>query len=348
MTIKRPEQSLADAIKDGQKQITPGGGVDKQFTMIKGAGEAGQKDADTEAYSSPVGRPTDAQLEVINGFTRTPKTADEVAVFETWSANNMVDRDFDYFSDDTIKGFAGLPQPFSPVGKSFMVGHDYSSMPVGRIFATDTEEVDGTLWLKNSVYMPNTEQYKSFLENQDFGIFWAVSVGVTLDASLCDICDNHMYRFGYCEEGHVKGLFYDKNSEETDAWGWPEPVSPETKGAQQALGRFEGARDFYELSQVFLGAQYFAGLADKDPELAGIMKSAGPRPVLLGKESASKVPLLHVPKEVADAKVRFKVEELTEGTLKWTDEHNMVKVYDPNQNEVVSLGTADSLSLIHI
>lgn len=341
--MKHPKKSLASAIEEGRAGHNPDVGVDKKFTMIKGgANPDTSKAPDGETYESPITVPTDEQLEVINTFTRSPKMANEVAVFDTWSANNAVDRDYDYFSDDTIRGFAALPQPYSPVGKSFMVGHDYSSMPVGRIFAVDTQEADGMLWLKNSVYIPNTPQYKSFLENQDFGIFWAVSVGVTLDASVCDVCDTHMYQFGFCENGHVKGQFYDPKSDEVDSFGWPEPVSSEEKGAQQALGRFEGARDFYELSQVFLGAQYFAGLSEKDPGLATIVKGAGVRPVLLGKDSASGVPLRHVPQELAAAKARFDVTELEDGTLKWTDEHNVVKIYDPSENTVTPLGAAES------
>lgn len=333
------KKKFQDALRAAKESVKGQDGVDKRFTLMKGANKGTSKDAH-EAYDSPLQRPTDEQVSIINGFTRSPKSADELVVFDTWSMNDAIDRDYDFFTTQTVKDFAALEQPFSPVGKSFMVSHDTRTLPVGRIFATETAQADGMEWLKNSVYIPDIAANEAFLANQDFGIYWAVSVGVMLDSATCSICEEHVYSFGFCAGGHIKGLWYDPEEVAKDAWDWPEPVDEGTKGAEQCLGKFEGARDFYELSQVWLGAQYGAALEQKNPALAGVVKAAGPRPVGLSQKEASVLPLQHVPDKVAEALQRFKTTQNNDGTQQWVDELGIVRVYDPGTQEVLSLGKA--------
>lgn len=328
--FKRPEQSLEDALAENVSKRP----ISKQFTAMKAA--------DTEEeIEAGVMAPTDEQLEKINSFTRTPKSADDVVVFPTLSCNDIVDRDYERFRTDAIEGFAALPQPYSPVGKSFMVGHDYRKLPVGRIFDVDTKTIDGDNYLTNWVYLPNTETNKSYIENVDHGIYWAVSVGVVMGDAECTIGDPHPAGGWFvCSQGHIKGFYYEADGE-VDDWGWPIPVDESTKGAELATVDLFDPRDFYELSQVFLGAQYMAQLDEKSG-VGGIIKAAsaaGLPYVPLGQKEAAELPLQHVPKEVSEAFQHYEVTRSEDGTLSWVDDAGLLRAYNQEEsNEVLCLG----------
>lgn len=319
-------------------------GVDKRVTAIK----ALTPGATTEESSGGLYLPNDEQLSAINNYTLRTVGAEEVRCFDTLSANDIMDRDNDKFDTGTVEEFAALPDPYGPTGKSFMLSHDYDTLPVGRIFATGTEKVtpDGAdapaTFLTNSVYVPNTDQYKSFLENQEFGIYWAVSVGVMLEELSCGLswCGAPMSSWGYwCMNGHDKGFNYVENGEE-DSWGYPIPVEPGTKNSEMCFGWMKGARDFYELSQVFLGAQFFAAL-DKKPSIKGVIKSAAAKhiPVVgLTAKEATEIPLQHVPDKVRSAVVGGQVTERgADGSYRWKDSEGLIWLYEPG-NEVLCLG----------
>jgi hypothetical protein len=146
-------RDLKSVVAEAKDRIKGQDGVSKRSTSLKTAKLAGDPE------SSGVNAPTSEQLAAINQYTRTPKTADEVAVFHTLSCNDLEDRDEDKFTTETVKGFAELAAPYGPNGKSFMVGHDYTKLPVGRIFETDTAKVEGGLFMTNGIYVPRTPQY---------------------------------------------------------------------------------------------------------------------------------------------------------------------------------------------
>jgi hypothetical protein len=335
---------LSEALAEDAERIKARKGlIDKTATIIKAPG------TDSEAEVGGSFRPNDEQLARINEFTRTPKTADEVICFSTLSCNDIVDRDDDQFTTECVKDFSELEQPFSPVGKSFMVNHDYKiENAVGRIFGTDTKRVSGSLFLTNEVYLPNTERYAGFIEDLDFGINWAVSVGVMLGADECSLpwCKAPFSSYGWwCSNGHDKGLYYTEDAEE-DSWGYPAPCDPKTKGAEKCVRLFKDPKDFYELSQVFLGAQYYAAL-EKDPGFASVMKSvsSGGVPIIgLGHDMAEKLPIPHFPQKVSEALKRFKPKEAEDGSLVWTDDQGLRWTFDPESPEdgVMSLGRAAS------
>ena len=335
-------------------------GIQKTSTTVyKGVtGESTEKlvDESGQLLVNPgVQYPTSEELAVINQYTRSPKQAEELAVFSTLSANTLPDRDDDYFDKETIQGFQELAAPYGPNGKSFMVGHDYSKLPVGRIFDTSGASAYGADFLTNKVYVPNTEQYKDFLENQDFGINWAVSVGVMLDAQLCSICKANQYSFfgmGICDTGHWKGDYYDPAETETDGWGDIKPTTPDDPKAVKCLGIMHGAQDFYELSQVFLGAQFHAAL--ESPVSAGskavkglarIKAAMAPNVftnkslhlVNLSADEAEELPLPHADPRVAEAYARYKVVSQADGSLKWVDDNDLVWEYTPG-DPVMCLG----------
>lgn len=336
-----PKTKLSEAVADDQPRLKAQKGlIDKKATMVKATGDT--------VVSEPGAtmRPSDAQLAKINEFTRREVTADEVVAFETLSCNDLIDRDEDQFSSKCIKEFKELQQPFSSVGKSYMLDHSYSvANAVGRIFGVGTKKVSGANFLTNEVYIPNTESNQKLIEDIDFGVNWAVSVGVVLGKAECTVCQAGFSSWGWwCVNGHDKGAWYDPDSDETDAYGWPKSVDPNTKGAVQCIRRFDDPKDFYELSQVFLGAQYFASL-EKQPDFASVMKSvtSGKVPIVgLSAEEAKKLPLRHEHPTVTEARIQFGVSELEDGTLKWIDDDGLQWLYDPEDpaSGVLSLGKA--------
>ena len=341
---RHPEgKSLSEALREDAERIKARKGlIDKTATLIKAPDDESDAFADLGATM----RPSEEQLSRINGFTRKTVTADEVVAFTTLSCNDIIDRDDDQFTTQCVKDFAALEQPFSPVGKSFMLDHAYSVQnAVGRIFGVDTKKVSGATFLTNEVYMPNTEQFAPLIEKIDFGISWAVSVGVMLGKDECSLswCKAPFSSWGWwCQNGHDKGLFYEKDSDETDSWGYPAPCDPKTKNAEKCVRQFSEPRDMYELSQVFLGAQYFAAL-EKEPAYASVMKGlkAKDLPVIgLSKEEAKALPLRHEPEKVSEARRTFGVIEDEDGSLIWTDAQKLRWTYDPADPEagVLSLG----------
>lgn len=343
MVKKSHERRLRDANAAAQHESRNSKGIDKRVTTFKG--ESASKDTSgTGALDTGPMTPTPEQLEKINRFTRTAKTADELVVFPTLSCNDLYDRDDERFVTDTVKEFASLPEPYGPVGKSYMVGHDYTKLPVGRIFDTSTETIDGALFLKNKVYIPKTASNETLIENIDFGVNWAVSVGVMLESSECGLtfCGAPMSGWGWCYEGHDKGYFYVEDGE-TDSWGYPLPVDGKTAGAQKCIGLMKGAKDFFELSQVFLGAQFYAAL-EKQPGFSGVIKAASAAKVpLLGlsqKEAAALSEVMpHLDGRAAHALKAFGATWDADGVLKWTDDQKLVWTYDPAEAEgVMCLG----------
>ncbi len=316
-----------EARKAGQKDK----GVQKRAVLVK----AGDAEGMTEGSPMP---PNEEQLAKINQFTRRSVTADEVVAFKTYSCNDMPDRDDDQFTAQCVKGFYDLEGPFSSVGKSYMIGHDYSKNAVGRIFDVGMEKINGVNFLTNHVYIPNTDANKSFIENIDFGVNWAVSVGVMLDSSECSVCGAGFSSYGWwCAAGHDKGAYYDPKSEEVDSWGYPMPVNSDTKGAVKCIRQFTSPKDFYELSQVFLGAQYDAQIGKGIAKAASALKV----PILgLSTEEAKGIDVVHEPEEVSLARSIYNVKTTDDGVIKWKDQDNLVWTFDtksPNDG-IMSLG----------
>lgn len=344
MKTKQRTKSLGDALKDLRQETKGQKGIEKHATALK---VTTSKDADGSGSTQAVMEPTSEELAQINEFTRSPKQAHEVVVFSTLSCNDLWDRDDEAFTTQTVKDFAALSDPLGPVGKSYMVGHDYTKLPVGRIFDASSEDIDGVTWLKNKVYIPNTKSNESLIENIDFGVNWAVSVGVMLESAECSLsfCGATMYKsrfFGdFCANGHDKGYYYLENADE-DSWGYPMPTDSKTSGAELCRTYMVGAKDFFELSQVFLGAQFYAAL-EKQPDFKGIVKaaSAGKVPILgiSRKEAESLAEVMpHLDPRAAHALKAFGAKWDEENTLKWTDDQSLVWTYSPDDSEVLCLG----------
>lgn len=342
---KRPERSLRDVAKE-TKNDQKSKGINKSFTAVQKA----TGDGDGTGSSNGLFIPSGEQLAKINEFTQSTKSAEDVICFSTLSCNDQLDRDLDRFTAECVEDFAKLPEPYSSVGKGYMVSHDYTKLPVGTVFEVGTENIEGVKHLTNSVFMPNTEQYKNFIENIDFGIYRFVSVGVMLDDSACTVCSSPMVGnyWTFClENGHEKGLWYDPNSDEKDSWGWAEPVAEGTKGAVLCTRDLFTPKDFYELSQVFLGAQYGAQL-ERSAVGKGIVKGltkgmAKSKVPMLGisvKEAAElPVPIPHINPRVREAYDKgLKILTRDASSIEWVDDQDLVWTFDAEEDEVLCLG----------
>lgn len=333
-------KSLSEALRDDEdaaKQQRKKG-ISKRATLIK--------DPDVSSEDLGIGAtmcPTEEQLERINKFTRKTVTKDEVVCFPTLSMNDIPDRDDDVFTTDTVKEFAELEAPFSSVGKSYMADHDYTIAKAnGRIFGVGVQKEGSNLYLTNEVYIPNTPQFSNFIEKIDFGINWAVSVGVMLGKTECSLsfCKAPFSSWGWwCQSGHDKGMYYTEDAEE-DSWGFPIPSDPKASGAQKCLRNFKEAKDFYELSQVFLGAQYNAAISEKG--ILAACKSAGVPLLGLSEDEASDIAFKRLPPKVAEAYQKgLQVETGEDGVMTWKDSDRRVWAFDPNDasSGVLNLGT---------
>jgi hypothetical protein len=197
--------------------------------------------------------------------------------------------------------------------------------------------VGETTFLKNESYIPNIEENKSFIENLDFGVYWAVSVGVMLDSTFCTVGEKHAWGgwSWWCSKGHDKGYTYDPESDEEDDWGWPIPCDPNDKAAVKCLRGMEGAKDFYELSQVYLGAQYFAELAEKDPAFKGFVKAASSRKIpIIGVD---KLPFMDRDEKYEKALKDNKVEVDDEGMARWVDDDGIVWVLENGERKALGI-----------
>lgn len=335
--------------KDGQVVS-----ISKTATTMTVVNAEEAKGADAAGFLSPeLFQPNQEQLEKINQFTLRTVGAGEVACFTTHSCNDLIDRDDDRFNTKAVKGFAELPHPYSPTGKSFMIGHDYTKLAIGRIFDTDTAKFkhpDGTATkLTNDVYIPKISANETFIANQEMGVNWAVSVGVMLGESKCFIGKAHEWGWApwFCSKGHEKGLCYDPDSDKEDEWGWPEPVSESSAKAVKCFRDLNKAKDMYELSQVFLGAQYYAQIG-KDPTFEGVIKTASVShvPIMgLSREEAKGLKVPHLPEKMRAAARNHTLEE-EEGRFTMVDDQKMVWSFTPGQDtEPLLLGKSNEGAL---
>lgn len=142
---------------------------------------------------------TDADLELINRFTRKEYTADELYVFEMRAADTRIDRDFECFDRAALEKMSELY-----VGKTVICDHAPSTYnQCARIFKGRVQEAeDGAAELTLTAYLPR-EGNDELIGKLDSGIVKEVSVGCAVRKRNCSICGKE---FGNC--GHRKGRTY--------------------------------------------------------------------------------------------------------------------------------------------
>ena len=181
-----------------------------------------------------------AMLANINLFTRKELTADDVYIIPIVMCDNELDRDYDKF---TVNALKGLAEKF--IGKTVIFDHNRSTAnQTARIFETELittpsiKTFDGeTLHqLTCKAYMLKNESTKEIIDNIDAGIIKEVSINCRVGSQRCNICGEEYYG-GRCQ--HFKEKDYD---------------------GKTCFTYLDYAKDAYELSFVAVPAQPGAGV----------------------------------------------------------------------------------------
>ena len=219
------------------------------------------------------GSPTAEELEQINKHTRREMKPEEVYSFSVVLCDNDLDRDFEYFTLESLNKMAELF-----VGKTGISDHSHrSSDQCARIYFCEVITDDTRKnhygepysYIKAKAYMPITEKTKDLITEIDAGIKKEVSVGCAVAKKECSVCGGNP---SVC--GHKKGRYYQKNGVKTLC--------------SHAL---QNPYDAYEWSFVAVPAQRKAGVT-KSLNLNGesfdeILKSLKTGDITLDKSSAA-------------------------------------------------------------
>ncbi len=180
----------------------------------------------------------EAELALINGFSKTEMTAEQVYTFSVVLCDNEEDRDFEKFSDEALEQLSELF-----VGKTGIFDHEWKAAnQTARIYRTEIEENKGVYTelgetyraLKGYAYMLRSEKNAELIAEIEAGIKKETSVGCSMATRLCSICGQE-HRPGGC--GHIPGREYDGKlcylelRDASDAYEWSFVAVPAQKGA---------------------------------------------------------------------------------------------------------------------
>lgn len=183
------------------------------------------------------------EMEAVNAFAKTQLQAQDVYLFSVLLCDNEVDRDYERFSESTLKELGEL---FT--GATGICDHEWKSKnQLARIYRTELVSVPGKTtksgapyqYLKGRAYMLRTQENAQIIAAIEGGIKKETSVGCSVAKSICSICGEPM---GSSACGHVKGREY---------------------GGKLCWAELEGAVDAYEWSFVAVPAQKSAGVIKK-------------------------------------------------------------------------------------
>jgi len=148
-------------------------------------------------------------IALINTYTRSDLTEDEVYTFSVVLCDNEVDRDYERF---TVESLFALEKLF--VGKTGIMDHSpKAENQLARIYKTEVQAVEGEVTITGDqyfrliakAYVPKTESTKDFISKLETGILKEVSVGCSVESTLCSICGNPI-NSSMCN--HHKGEYY--------------------------------------------------------------------------------------------------------------------------------------------
>lgn len=176
--------------------------------------------------------PDEGELGLINAQTLRPMAAGEVFTFKLAACNNVVDRDFERFTDQALEQMAQLY-----VGKPVLRDHRWNNgSQTARVYAAGVEADGEVKRLVLRCYMPRTEGTAETIAAIESGVVRECSVGVRAGKSVCSICGaNQMVTM--CRHSH--GREYDGKLCHFD---------------------LDDIRDAYEVSLVSVPAQREAGV----------------------------------------------------------------------------------------
>ena len=181
---------------------------------------------------------TEEELQAVNAFAKTELKAEDVYIFSVLLCDNDIDRDFERFSNETLKELGELF-----VGATGICDHEWkSNNQVARIYRTElicdaerkTDDGEPYVYLKGFAYMLRTDGNAELIREIDGGIKRETSVGCAVAKSVCSICGEEI---SSCP--HEKGREY---------------------GGKLCFASLEGAVDAYEWSFVAVPAQRNAGV----------------------------------------------------------------------------------------
>ena len=201
--------------------------------------------------------PIKDELERVNAFAKAELSENDVYIFSVLLCDNEVDRDFERFSEPTLKELGELF-----VGATGICDHDWrSENQVARLYRTElvTEREKKTTlgtpytYLKGYAYMLRTETNEELIKQIEGGIKRETSIGCSVARSVCSICGESIF-----DCVHEKGKTY---------------------GDKLCYALLEGAVDAYEWSFVAVPAQKGAGVikkydAKENAKLEALKKSA--------------------------------------------------------------------------
>ncbi len=214
------------------------------------------------------------ELELINGYTRSPLTAEDVYIFSVTLCDNETDRDFERFSTESLRTLGEL---FT--GKTGISDHSMRSKDQrARIFRAYTEKTPGKVTscgeeytaLKARAYMLRTDENASLIKEIEGGIKKEVSVGCAMKECICSICGKDMKKH-LCE--HIKGKVYDGKlchgilRNPTDAYEWSFVAVPAQRNAGVTKA-FKGKEEKRTMT-----IEKFKSLSEDTLITAGEMKS---------------------------------------------------------------------------
>lgn len=173
-----------------------------------------------------------ADIDLINRQSLKELTPEEVFTFSAILCDNEIDRDYERFSDACLEGLTTLF-----VGKTGIFNHSWDARnQVARIYKTEIEAEGETRRLRAYAYILRGGSMDEVIQKIEGGILREISVGVSVEKTLCSICGKDLYS---AECPHRKRREYD---------------------SQLCYGILDGASDAYEFSFVAVPAQPAAGV----------------------------------------------------------------------------------------
>jgi predicted DNA binding CopG/RHH family protein len=209
-------------------------------TKVKTKPKQGNKAGTLKA----VGDAQQADLDLINQYTRAPLTADQVYTFKLQLCDNEIDRQYDQFTPNALNQLAALF-----IGKTVGFNHSWNAKDqTARIYSTTVESVQGKSTSNGQpyqrliamAYMLNRPSNEDTIASLDGGILKEGSVAFNNDIDTCSICGNEYYS---CDCPHWKGQTYAENGIEKTCYTI-----------------LDGMTDAYEFSLVAVPAQPAAGV----------------------------------------------------------------------------------------
>ena len=178
------------------------------------------------------------EMALVNAYSRRELSPDEVYLFTVVLCDNDVDRDHERFTTDSLYSLEKLF-----VGKTGILDHDPAARnQKARIISCRVERVEGAVnvlgdalyRLTARAYIRRTEANRELIEAIEAGIVKEVSVGCSVEKTLCSVCGSDM-RSPQCS--HIKGRTYSGTlcvgelCDPTDAYEFSFVAVPAQRGA---------------------------------------------------------------------------------------------------------------------